>query len=117
MTTQSNSKRLRVLYSFPHKIGANRICYIAWQQVKGLTDAGADVTVFPGAIQRPLPFAYRVRPTLARGKLRIPYKALGAMRAYALHDHIVARRLEHLRDQIDIIHTWPLGALETLKAA
>jgi glycosyltransferase involved in cell wall biosynthesis len=29
----------------------------------------------------------------------------------------VARRLEHLEGQFDIVHTWPLGALETLKTA
>jgi glycosyltransferase involved in cell wall biosynthesis len=39
------------------------------------------------------------------------------MRAVALHDWIVARRIEKLTGQIDIIHTWPLGALETLKTA
>jgi glycosyltransferase involved in cell wall biosynthesis len=39
------------------------------------------------------------------------------MRACALHDRIVARRLEKLAGQIDVIHTWPLGALETLKTA
>ena len=117
MNPKSTSKRIRVLYSFPHKIGANRICYIAWQQVKGLVDAGADVTVFPGAVQRSLPAAVAVEPTLARGRFRIPYKALGHMRAFALHDHIVARRLQHSPGQFDIVHTWPLGALETLKTA
>jgi len=25
--------QIRVLYSFPHKLGAERICYTAWQQV------------------------------------------------------------------------------------
>lgn len=39
------------------------------------------------------------------------------MRAVALHDHIVARRLQKLVGKIDIIHTWNLGALETLKTA
>jgi glycosyltransferase involved in cell wall biosynthesis len=39
------------------------------------------------------------------------------MRAFALHDEIVARRIEKLAGQIDIVHTWPLGALRTLKAA
>ena len=115
MKPEPTSKRVRVLYSFPHKIGASRICDTAWQQVKGLVDAGAEVTVFPGAVHRPLPSAIRVQPTLARGKMRIPYKMIGAMRAFALHDHIVARRLEQLEGQFDIVHTWPLGALETLK--
>jgi glycosyltransferase involved in cell wall biosynthesis len=39
------------------------------------------------------------------------------MRAFSLHDYIVSRRIEKMVDQIDIIHTWPLGALQTLKAA
>jgi glycosyltransferase involved in cell wall biosynthesis len=114
--TPSN-KSIRVLYSFPHKIGAGRICYTAWQQVAGLAAAGADVLAFPGAVHKPLPDGVAVRPTLARGKLRIPYKLVGAMRALALHDYIVSRRIEKLAGQIDIIHTWPSAALQTLKAA
>jgi glycosyltransferase involved in cell wall biosynthesis len=109
--------RVRVLYSFPLKLGADRICYTAWQQVNGLAAAGADLLVFPGALSRPLPPGVSVRPTLARGKLRLPYRLLGSFRTVALHDWIVARRLEKLAGQIDIIHTWPLGALETLKTA
>jgi len=111
------TERVRVLYSFPHKLGADRICTTAWQLVSGLITAGADVTVFPGAMHRQLPEGATVQPTLARGRLRIPYKALGRMRALALHDAIVARRLEKLAGSIDIVHTWPLGAEKTLKAA
>jgi glycosyltransferase involved in cell wall biosynthesis len=39
------------------------------------------------------------------------------MRAFALHDHMVAARLEKHADQIDIVHAWPLGALQTLTTA
>src|SRR5437016_4011768 len=109
------TKRVRVLYSFPHKLGAERICTTAWQQVNGVAPAGADVLVCPGALSRHLPAGIRALPTLARGKLRIPYKALGSMRAFALHDYIVSRRLEKMAQQIDVVHTWPLGALRTLK--
>jgi glycosyltransferase involved in cell wall biosynthesis len=110
-------KRLRVLYSFPHKLGAGRICYLAWQMVSNLAAASADVSVFPGVLQKPLPANVNVQPTLSRGKLRISYKLLGTMRACALHDYIVSRRIEALAGQIDIIHVWPLGALRTLKSA
>jgi D-inositol-3-phosphate glycosyltransferase len=109
--------KIRVLYSFPHKIGADRICYIAWQQVNGLATAGAELLVFPGVLHKPLPANVQVRPTLAWGGMRISYKLFGTMRACALHDYIVSRRLEKLVGKIDIIHTWPLGALQTLKAA
>ena len=113
----SNASKVRVLYSFPHKLGADRICYTAWQQVNGLAAAGADLLVFPGVLHRPVPANVRVRPTLARGKARISYKLLGAIRACALHDYIVSRRLEKLAGQIDIVHAWPLGSLRTLRTA
>src|SRR5437879_4840153 len=111
------SDRIRVLYSFPNKLGAHRICYTAWQQVNSLAAAGAEVLVFPGVLHRPLPTSVRVCPTLARGKFRVSYKLLGSLRACALHDWIVSRRIEKLQGEIDIIHTWPLGALQTLKTA
>lgn len=111
------SQKLRVLYSFPHKLGASRICYTAWEQVRGIVKAGADVLAFPGVLHREVPGLTRVKPTLARGKLRIPYKLLGRIRACELHDYIVARRLEKLAGQIDIVHAWPLGSLRTLQTA
>src|ERR1700722_17866117 len=89
-------KPIRVLYSFPHKLGAMRICNTAWQQVNGLAAAGAEVTVFTGSICRPLPENVRVRTTLAWGKVRIPYRLLGHARAWALHDRIVSRQLKKL---------------------
>jgi glycosyltransferase involved in cell wall biosynthesis len=114
---RGSSQPVRILYSFPHKLGAGRICYTAWQQVNGLAAAGADVLVFPGVLYRPVPANVAVRPTLARGRWRIPYRLLGTLRACALHDRIVARRLQALAGQIDIVHTWPLAALHTLRAA
>lgn len=120
ITSSANNKksRLRVLYSFPHKIGAGRICHCAWQQVSGLAAAGAEVLVFPGAVHKPvLHENVTTRPTLARGRFRIPYRLLGTKRACTLHDFIVARRLRRLAGQVDIVHAWPLGALETLRTA
>ena len=110
-------KPIRVLYSFPHKLGADRICYTAWQQVNGLAEAGAQVTAFVGVLERPVPPSVKVRTTLAKGKLRISYKLLGTMRDLALHDHIVAHRIATMKNDIDIIHTWPDAALETLRTA
>jgi glycosyltransferase involved in cell wall biosynthesis len=108
---------MRVLYSFPHKLGADRICYTAWQQVRGLVSAGADVLLFPGVLARPVPDSVEVHPTLARGRLRVPYKLVGKLRALALHDKIVARRLEKLAGRVDVVHVWPCAALETIKTA
>jgi glycosyltransferase involved in cell wall biosynthesis len=110
-------KKLRVLYSFPHKLGAGRICYTAWEQVNGLAAAGVEVLVYPGVLHRPVAEGVVVKPTLAAGKLRIPYKLVGMIRACALHDQIVARRLKKLAGKIDVIHTWALGARATLKEA
>jgi glycosyltransferase involved in cell wall biosynthesis len=113
----SVDQHVRVLYSFPLRLGAERICYTAWQQVNGLAAAGAEVLVFPASLERPVPPNVSVVPTLAKGKFRVPYKVLGTMRAVALHDRIVARRLRKLAGKIDIVHTWPLGSLRTLQTA
>lgn len=109
--------RVRVLYSFPLRLGADRICYTAWQQVNGLAAAGAQLIVFPASLARSVPAGVIASPTLASGKLRVPYRIIGTMRAVALHDRIVARRIEKLAGRIDIIHAWPTGALQTLKVA
>ena len=107
---------IRVLHSFPHRIGAGRICTTAWFEVAGAAAAGGKVTAVPTAVARPLPAGVPVQPTLARGNWRIPYRAIGE-RTLAIHDRLVARRLPKLADQIDIVHAWPSGALETLKTA
>ena len=108
---------IRVLQSFPHKIGAARICTTAWHQAAGVAEAGGDVLVFPGVVHRPLPPNVRTRPTLARGRWRVPYRALGRLRAMKLHDRLVARRLPTVAEEIDVVHVWPQGALETLRTA
>jgi glycosyltransferase involved in cell wall biosynthesis len=106
---------MRVLYSFPHKLGADRICYTAWQQVRGLVSAGVEVIVMPAAVARPVPA--KVEPTLARGGFRIPFKLIGKYRAFQLHDRIVSKRLAKLAGRVDVVHVWPSGAIETIKTA
>src|SRR5207248_2250407 len=83
----------------------------------GLARAGADILAFPGVLHKPVHANVRVRQTLARGKVRISYRLVGDLRALALHDRIVSRRLEKLAGQIDIVHAWPLSALRTLDVA
>ena len=117
MTGSDGSGPLRVLYSFPHKIGADRICTTAWHQVDGAAKAGAGMSVYTGAVQRPLSDTVHVRTTLARGGVRLPYRALGRLRSLGLHDRIVARELPRVADGIDVVHVWPLGARRTLIAA
>lgn len=117
METSVSKKPIRVLYSFPLKLGAARVCTTAWHQVDGLAAAGAEVTAFPAAICRALPASVKVRPTLARGKFRLPNRLLGRMLYATLHDWTVARRLKQMAGQIDVVHTWPLGARQTLITA
>lgn len=115
---KSEIKRpVRVLYSFPHKIGASGVNYAAWKLVKALHDTGAEVTVFPGVLHKALPEGVRVVPTLSRGKFRLPYKLFGWMRICKLHDRIVARRLRRMADQFDVVQCFPLGSLETIRTA
>jgi glycosyltransferase involved in cell wall biosynthesis len=111
------TNRIRVLYSFPYKLGADRISYTAWQQVNGLQAAGADVRVFSGSICRPVHPGVIVESTLQWGKLRMPYRLLGGQRTLQLHDYIVARKVKELAGEIDIVHTWPSAARRTIETA
>jgi glycosyltransferase involved in cell wall biosynthesis len=111
------AERIRVLYSFPHKLGGARLSDGAWHQVNALAAAGAEVLAFPGVLHTPVAASVKVRPTLAKGEFRIPYRVLGKMRALSLHDHIVAHRLKKLVGKIDIIHTYAAGSVETLRTA
>lgn len=108
---------LRVLHSFPHRLGMSRICTTAWHEIDSVVEAGAEMLVMAGDSVRTFPHPVRVETTMSRGRLRIPYRLLGTERACALHDWLVARRLPSFAGKIDIIHAWPLGASRTIRAA
>ena len=114
---ENGQSRLRVLHTFPHRLGMGRICTTAWCEIDSVAEAGANMLVLAGDSVRPFSRPVRVQTTLSRGKVRIPYRLLGTRRACELHDWLVARMLPKLAGKIDIIHAWPLGALETIKAA
>jgi len=113
----SDAVAVRILHSFPHKIGADRICMTAWWEVASAAQAGGEVTVYTGAVRRALPPDVRTHTTLARGRLYMPSRVVGTRRTLALHDRIVARALPKLAGSIDVVHTWPLAGLRTLEAA
>jgi glycosyltransferase involved in cell wall biosynthesis len=111
-------KPLRVVYSFPHRLGTGRIADTAWYQAVGVGEAGADVTLLTVSNHKPLPDFIHEKLTLSRGKLRaIPYRLVGALRIFAIHDYLVARHIDKHASSIDIVHSWPLGSVRTLKAA
>jgi glycosyltransferase involved in cell wall biosynthesis len=114
---KQNNGQIRVLYSFPLRLGMGRICHTAWQQVNGLSSAGAELVVFPASVGRSVPAGVTVSSTLEWGRLRLPFRLIGTKRAVVIHDKIVASRLDKLAGKIDIIHAWPTGSLETLKVA
>jgi glycosyltransferase involved in cell wall biosynthesis len=108
---------MRVLYSFPHRIGTGRICTTAWYQVVGTAGAGVDIVAAVGSVAKALPDDVKTIEMLARGRIKIPYRALGRMRALALHDRLTARWLRHHHREIDLVHLWPCGALATISVA
>lgn len=108
---------MRVLYSFPFRIGAERICTTAWHQVTGMAGAGAGVTVCTGSLGRLLPSRISVHTTLARGCFRIPIRFLGRSKACQFHDCLTAGWLERHAGEIDLVHGWPLASLRTIRMA
>ncbi len=110
-------RTVRVLYSFPFRIGAERICTTAWHQAAGAAVAGADVTVFTGSVGRPLPQRVRIHTSLALGRIRAPIRFLGRGNACDIHDRLTARWLERHAGEVDVVHGWPLSSLHTIRVA
>jgi len=108
---------VRVLYSFPHKLGGGRICTTAWHQVEGASLAGAQVTAITGSQVKPLNPGVAVKKTLSFGKFRVPYRLIGRDAACGWHDAMTARWLDANHRQIDVVHGWPLSSLKTIRIA
>jgi len=111
---------LRVLYSFPLRLTPRGgVPTAGYYQVAGLVKLGVQVTLYCGAILKPIENLHCQKETLKFRGLKLPVRLVGTKRAAALHDRIVARNLPriHDKDRIDIVHCWPSGALETLITA
>jgi glycosyltransferase involved in cell wall biosynthesis len=108
---------MRVLYSCPHMLGKPGISTTALHQIRGLVEQGVTVDVVCTSSQHDLRGPRRMIETLKLAGRRVPHRALGVHRAYAYHDWRAARVLGHLRDDIDLVHTWPAGCLRTLATA
>lgn len=106
---------LRILYSFPVRVGLTGIGMVAWHQVKGLLEHGVDVHLCCGTLERPIPGLSSLTETMRVGKVRVPYKLFGNLRAFSWHDAAVARILR--RSDVDLVHCWPMGAEKTLRTA
>lgn len=109
---------LRILYSFPHPLGAPGIGTTALNQVRSLAGAGARVSVVCTSVQTSVPDGIEVHETLRLAGRRIPHRAFlgNPDLALAYHDHRVARFMRR-SGRFDVVHTWPQSALQTLRAA
>ncbi|WP_053226879.1 glycosyltransferase family 4 protein [Solirubrobacter soli] len=108
---------MRVLYSFPTRLGTSGIGTTAWHGVTGLTGIGVTVDVTAGSVERPADGATVRFESMRVGPLKLPYRALGLERAMAYHDARTARLIARHADRYDVVHTWPQGAERTLRAA
>lgn len=109
---------MRVLLSFPTRIGTPGIGMIGWHQATGLARAGVEVHLACGSVELALPGVRVARETmrLSPGP-KIPYRVLGRERAATLHDRRAARLLQRSPAGFDIVHAWPAGATQTLRTA
>lgn len=108
---------MRILYSFPHPIGAAGIGTTALQEVLGLLDRGHDVTVIATSAHKPSLKLPKLISTMVLAGARIPHRLLGMDRTMAYHDGRVARHLARRRGHYDVVHCWPGAALSTARVA
>lgn len=107
----------RVLISFPGRIGTSGIGTIAWHQATGLARLGVRVDVACGSVEREMPGVEVLLETVRVAGCKVPYRGVGAARAFAYHDWRVARLLSRGRKGFDVVHAWPGAAVRMFAAA
>ena len=108
---------MRVLYSFPHPVGAPGIGTTAVYQILGLVARGHEVTVATTSVHPAAPELPATIQTMVVGGMRVPHRLLGMDRAMAYHDYRIARLLKRRADAFDIVHCWPGATLSTARMA
>lgn len=117
LISRAGMRTLRVLYSFPIRLGECGIGMTAWHQVSGLLKNGVKVCLYCGSCKKPIKALDHLHETLTVCGIKLPIRLLGLRKALALHDKVVARNLRKIYKEIDIVHCWPSGAKETLIVA
>lgn len=107
-------RRLKIAYSFPFRLGSPGIGAAALSQIRALADRDCSVHVFCWSSPQRIPGVSVVQ---TQRIAPIPQRFLGRQRACRLHDYLTATLLSHWRETFDVVHTWPLAAELTLKAA
>lgn len=108
---------MRILYSFPHPIGAPGIGTTAMHEVLGLLGRGHDLTVIATSAHKDCPPLPKFISTMSFAGLRVPHRVLGMDRTMAYHDSCVARHLRRRQGAYDVVHCWPGATLTTARAA
>jgi glycosyltransferase involved in cell wall biosynthesis len=108
---------MRILYSFPHGIGAPGIGTTAIQQVHGLLDRGHQVTVIAASIHHSANSLPTLSRTMVFGGVRLPHRVFGMDRTMAYHDWRVAAHVRKNPSSYDVIHCWPGASIHTCRAA
>ena len=108
---------MRVLYSFPDRIGKPGIGVTAYHQVRETALCGVDVMLYCTSLDAELPPNVTLVQTLSAGGRRVPHRALGVERSYRYHDLRVAVALRRMGRSVDLVHCWPRATLRTADAA
>jgi glycosyltransferase involved in cell wall biosynthesis len=98
-------------------LGRPGVGYAAQEQVAAYHKLGCDVSVFAASSHAILPPDVSVHTTLQVGRIRLPLRVIGMDRGLALHDRIVARAIEKINIEFDVVHTWPGCSERTLRSA
>ncbi|MGC5225254.1 glycosyltransferase family 4 protein [Micromonospora sp. DT81.3] len=113
--SMGGGRKLTVLYSFPHALGAPGIGWTAWNQVNELVRAGHEVHVVVASVAKPVEGAASLRTTMTVFSRRVPHRAVGRDRALRYHDYVASRRVR--KANVAVVHAWPLASELTFKAA
>ena len=98
-------------------MGLSGIGMTSWNQVNELVINGVKVFLNVGTLEKDIANLSGLVETLRLFGFKIPIKPIGERSAARLHDRITANLLLSGKIKVDVVHCWPLGSEQTLRAA
>ena len=78
--------KIKVLYSFPLRLGTSGIGMTGFHQVSGLLQQGIRISLFCGSCEKPIQGLDYIKEIFKLSPVKLPIRILGISKAKMLHD-------------------------------
>ena len=110
-------KSLKILYSFPLRMGISGVGITSYNIVKELIKLGHSVYLSVASLEKSFINLNSLYETFKIANIKLPLRIFGRNKTTSIHDKKTARWLRSRKPELDIVHCWPLCAYHTVNEA